>query len=305
MTIWKPLTLQGSGVEKTEITSPRASHWLLVSIPAEVKGVELAKLSVTRSWGFAVWVFGQSVILRQVRISDNERALYVGGMAQAQLINSQIQSNKVHGAMLSDSARLEILESRIFGNGGFGIYALDSAQVSIISTSVTNNMEGIRMRDIATVKIHSSKISSQFNEGLIVEDLAELHVIDSVIADNNGDGLILGDSATAWIHRTRVVNNGAWKLCQEINYVCSGITVKSRAQLTVADSVIQENMDWGLAAWLKKCGYSEDAFTGMVTVDEKTVIERNNASSNQKGMGNPGNHPWNRPDVPDGQVCLP
>ncbi len=45
--------------------------------------------------------------------------------------------------------------------------------------------------------------------------------------------------------------------------------------------------------------------TGKVTFQGTNVIEGNNKSGNQNGMGNPGNHPWNRPRVPDGQVCLP
>lgn len=42
-----------------------------------------------------------------------------------------------------------------------------------------------------------------------------------------------------------------------------------------------------------------------VTFQGNNVIEGNNTSGNQDGMGNPGDHPWNRPEVPDGQVCLP
>lgn len=283
VTIWKSLTLQGSGAERTEITSPQARHWLLVSIPAEVKGVELAQLNITRSWGFTVWVFGQQVVLRHLRISNNEHALYVGGTAQAQLISSQIQNNKIHGVTLDSAARLEVKESRIEGNyGGYGIYAMESAQVSVIDTSITSNSLGIRARDMATVRIHSSEISSH-RDGLIVEDLAELHVTDSTISDNIESGLILGGSTTAQVHRTRVVNNGTWQSCQEVDHVCTGITVTLRAQLTIVDSVLQDNTDWGLAAVLKKCGYSEDAFSGTVTIDERTVITGNNKAKNHAG----------------------
>lgn len=306
VTIWKPLTLQGSGAESTEITSPQASHRVLMSILAEVKKeVEIAKLSITRSWGFTVWVFGQSVVFRQVRISNNEHALYVGGTAQVQLIDSEIQNNKVHGITLDGSAHLEVVESRIAGNQGFGIYAYESAQVSVISTSIANNLfVGIYAKDMATVRVHSSEISSQF-DGLIILDLTNLHIIESTVAENRERGLVLGGLATAWVRQSRIVNNGTWAFCQEIDHICPGITVALRSQLALVDSIIQGNTDWGLVASLKKCGYSEDSFTGMVTVDEKTVIEGNNTSGNQNGMGNPGNHPWNRPDVPDGQVCLP
>ena len=50
-----------------------------------------------------------------------------------------------------------------------------------------------------------------------------------------------------------------------------------------------------------------DNFTGTVVFEEIDLddIAGNSTSNNQKDMGNPGNHPWNRPEVPDGQVCLP
>jgi hypothetical protein len=70
------------------------------------------------------------------------------------------------------------------------------------------------------------------------------------------------------------------------------------------DSRILHNADWGLAVWLRQCGYW-DIFTGQVVIKGHNVIKDNNKSGNQAGMGNPGDHPWNQPEVPDGQVCLP
>jgi sugar/nucleoside kinase (ribokinase family) len=63
--------------------------------------------------------------------------------------------------------------------------------------------------------------------------------------------------------------------------------------------------DWGVAAYLKKCGYNMDHFysTGEVTFQGTNVIEGNDTSGNHMVEGNPGNHPFK--DLPDGQVCLP
>ena len=62
-----------------------------------------------------------------------------------------------------------------------------------------------------------------------------------------------------------------------------------------------------MGAALQQCGHWGDYFTGTVSFEDMMLedIRGNNTSGNQNGMGNPGNHPWNRPDVPDGQVCLP
>lgn len=40
-----------------------------------------------------------------------------------------------------------------------------------------------------------------------------------------------------------------------------------------------------------------------VVFDGKNVIEGNNKAGNQNGKGNPGNHPLK--NLADGQVCLP
>lgn len=67
------------------------------------------------------------------------------------------------------------------------------------------------------------------------------------------------------------------------------------------------NADWSVGAALKQCGYEEDKFTGQVVFEDMRLeeISGNSITNDQTGKGNPGNHPWNRPDVLDGQVCLP
>jgi hypothetical protein len=81
--------------------------------------------------------------------------------------------------------------------------------------------------------------------------------------------------------------------------------VRGEAHADVYDSVIRANADWGVAAWREACGYHEGYFAGEVSFGGENTIEGNNTTGDQDGMGNPGAHPWNRPGVPDGQVCLP
>lgn len=80
--------------------------------------------------------------------------------------------------------------------------------------------------------------------------------------------------------------NGTYPRCQEVEIICNGIRVWDQAQLTLIDSTIKDNTDWGLAAWLKQCGYDRDLFTGQVVFEGQNVIEDNNKSGNHKG--NPG-----------------
>jgi nitrous oxidase accessory protein NosD len=125
------------------------------------------------------------------------------------------------------------------------------------------------------------------------------------IFENGFDGLGIAGPAIVEVHNSVISGNGTWPECSMDWVICNGIALSGQAQLKLTDSGIRENWDWGIAASLKQCGYPQDAFTGTVTFEGTNIIKGNNRWSNQKGMGNPGNHPWNQPNVPDGQVCSP
>ncbi len=125
------------------------------------------------------------------------------------------------------------------------------------------------------------------------------------IFDNGFDGLFIGGPAIVEMHNSTISSNGSFPECSMDRVICNGIALSGQAQLKLTDSVIKDNWDWGIAADLKQCGSPYDAFTGSVIFAGTNIIEGNNRWGNQKGIGNPGNHPWNNPSVPDGQVCLP
>lgn len=167
-----------------------------------------------------------------------------------------------------------------------GLDAGGAAEVTLLNVYILNNLDrrsfGLWGRGFATVILSNSRISG-----------------------NGGNGLVTWDSATIELHTSTIEDNGVDGGCQEAGELCNGILVSGPSQVRVIDSVIRRNADWGVGAFLKQCGDFGDDFTGRVTFEGQNVIEGNNTSGNQDGMGNPGNHPWNRPDVPDGQVCLP
>lgn len=125
------------------------------------------------------------------------------------------------------------------------------------------------------------------------------------VFENGFDGLKIGGPALVEVHNSTISNNGTWPECSMDWVICNGIMLSEQAHLKLVDSIIKENGDWGIVAVLKQCDYSQDAFTGKVSFEGSNIIEGNNRWGNQKGVGNPGNHPWNHPSVPDGQVCLP
>ncbi len=152
----------------------------------------------------------------------------------------------------------------------------------------------------------SQVIVSEGRDGIHIAETARVEVKESIVDENRRHGVWVGDSArVALIQKTKIQSNGAGDRCSDPKVLCNGIEVRSQGAVELRASQIWTNKDWGVSAVLKRCGYQEDNFTGQVIFQGDTIIEDNNKSGNQDGLGNPGDHPWNRPDVPDGQVCLP
>ncbi len=128
---------------------------------------------------------------------------------------------------------------------------------------------------------------------------AHVAITHSAISENGRDGLSIGvggvveaKEATFELRGVTIERNGTDPICQEVlDWVCNGILLSllERARVTIADAVIRRNTDWGVAAYLEKCGYSWDNdFVGEVVFEGHNVIEGNNTA---------GNH--------QGEVCLP
>ncbi len=156
--------------------------------------------------------------------------------------------------------------------------------------------EGVR------VKIESVAITDSAASGLLIYGQADLFQVQ--VSDNQQDGgLLIGGAAVVEVRDSLITRNGFFPECSRNADLCNGITVGDQAQLKLIDSVITGNGDWGVSVTLKQCGYGVDGFTGQVIFEGTNIIEDNNKWGNQKGMGNPGNHPFQH--LPDGQVCLP
>jgi len=287
LTLWKPVVIQGTSKEET-ILQARKGKDLVISIIAEARGIRLEKLSVGRGWGGdALWIYGQAE-LQDLQVSDKLYGLLVGGKAKVSLTNSTISGNWEAGLLVRDSATMEIKNSFIQnnkGNAGVGLFVEDSAQVSL----------------------SNSRVSDNGYKGLFVSGSAQVGLADTILSGNQGHGLLVRGSAKVEVRHSTIESNGTAAYCRNREgwSICNGIRVWEKSRVTIINSTIRNNTDWGVGASLKQCGYDKDDFTGQVIFEGTNIIESNNKSGNQNGMGNPGNHPWNRPEVPDGQVCLP
>jgi hypothetical protein len=186
---------------------------------------------------------------------------------------------------------------------GVGLLAEGSAEVRVSGAVASGSAFGAIVTGKAALRLEDAEIT-QNTIGLFVRDEGDVTLVDVAITENEFDGVKAEGKARVEIDSGKISKNGLAE-CGEPRRICNGITVRGEAQVVVKGSEITENADWGVGAVLKACGYPSDDFSGEVRFEGQNTIEGNNASRDQTGRGNPGEHPWNGEDTEDGQVCLP
>ncbi|RLC69741.1 MAG: hypothetical protein DRI26_08485 [Chloroflexi bacterium] len=263
LVIGKSVTLRGAGPEKTVIRSAQRSRpvvWI------EGSGIEvvLEGLTITGAWGrwllleqcpiglvakgsakvglknsqvsgngdSGLWVVDSAqVSLKNSKVSGNERGLWVGDFAWVSLTNSKVSGNGDDGLWVEDSAWANLTDSQVSGNEGFGLFVGDSAQVSLTGSKVSGNgCNGLRVGGSAKVSLQDSQVSGNWEDGLDVQDSTRVTVEGSLIEGNHDNGILVAHQAHVELTRTTIRNNTGW----------------------------------GIAAYLRKCGYDWDEFTGTV-----------------------------------------
>jgi parallel beta-helix repeat protein len=328
LVIAKPLTLRGAGKEQTVISGAVNNKIILqigseeLVVSPEVIKVKIEDLKIAEGKGceefptrcaLGIAALGRvEVTITNVQISNNEGSgIGVCCLAQVTIFNSHISRNSgwsvgIYGPAVIGPPKVTIQNSQISGSFiGIAMGLEGSAQVTVQNSQISGNRDGLWVAGSNQVTLTDTAISGNELRGLNVWDSATVSLQNSIVSGNGEEGLIVWDSATVEVRGSTLEGNGTDPNCQLPNRICSGIAAMDQSQMVIIDSRIINNTDWGVAASLEKCGYGGNYFAGKVVFEGHNVIEGNNKSGNQNGMGNPGNHPWNRPGVPDGQVCLP
>ncbi|MBI1743935.1 right-handed parallel beta-helix repeat-containing protein [Candidatus Acetothermia bacterium] len=260
----KSLTLRGAGREDTTIkTEVSVLAVILIESDSDIE-VKIMDLAIT---GF-----------------EQTNGIYVSGDGHATvtLSNLSISGNGSDGLSVNNFAQVNLVDSQISKNGADGVFLYEKT---------------------ARVSIDNSQISDNLFWGLVVGGASQVSFINSVIASNRLGGLVMGDSANAQVQASIIKDNGIGYPCSQRDYSCNGIEIEGQAHLKMTNSTIKGSADWGIAALLRRCGYSSDYFIGQVIFQGTNKISDNNNMGKQDGKGNPGNHPFQ--NLLDGQVCLP
>jgi parallel beta-helix repeat protein len=320
LTIWKPVTLRG---EATLTTLP--DRQLVLSLTAEAQSVVIDGVTITGSRGDGLLLYGQA-LLQNTQITKNaDDGVEISGAAIVQFKNTSISSNGDDGLFVSEKAQLTLANSTVSENKGDGIEARDSSVIKLQNAQISNNglrgldvriaaqlelsesrlvgnkADGGVVRDSAQARLESVQILGNGANGLVVTDKALGVIANSTLSANASNGLEVSGTATAEIRRTVVQGNGSAEACLRADQLCNGVVIVGDAQVRFIDSAVRANADWGIMAWLRRCGAPFDFFRGTVAFEGANTIEGNNKSGNHKG--NPGTHPFT--NLPDGQVCLP
>jgi hypothetical protein len=152
-------------------------------------------------------------------------------------------------------------DSQVSGNRQVGLFVADAAVVHLNNTQITNNAWlGLSIGDVSMVKLANSQVTG-----------------------NGWTGIEVVSSGVLSLASSHVANNGSDPVCQKTDFLCNGITVRDKSLTSLLDSKVLNNMDWGIAAGLKSCGYRYDAFSGKVTIASSSQVAGNNKSNNQTG----------------------
>ena len=217
---------------------------------------------------------GATLRLVDAQLERNGLALDVRGRAEARVQRTTFRRNGglFEVIRLGDLAKLTLEDGEVVD--GFG---------PAIHMDLTSRGARLVLRRVRV---------AEHEVGLRLQGSFEALVEDSQILENRADGLEVeavswtvfgGFAARLRIERTEIGHNGTDPSCARLRELCVGLEVRGAADVEIRTSRILENADWGIAAYLTRCGYPEDDFHGRVSISEDSLVEGNNTTGNHSG----------------------
>ena len=234
LVIDKPLTLLGSGIDKTMIDTAMvlAPTVEVTSQHDESFEVKLERLTIYGpGGGSGVAVSGQVVAkIKSCRISGRSYGIDAADLVQLILTESAILENKQRGVILSESARATITGTQISQNLGLGLWLSGSAEATLVNCGISDNgNHGLWLNNEARVALSNCLVSNNQGHGLWLTSQTRAELRWSRISNNRDQGLRAQDLATLDLTGSHVLSN--WH----------GVELRDTARATIADSVISRS----------------------------------------------------------------
>lgn len=195
--------------------------------------------------------------------TDQVFAVEIAGQANVVLTNVEVGPSIYFGLIVDDQAQVAIKDSRFHGNSS-GLSISGSAQVAVEnSVFFANRTQGIHIYQKGQLRLIGS-ILFETKLGIYASDMSKVVIESSLIYGNSLDGVLASESSTVEIINSVIAGNGR-----------SGVLLINNPTVIVKESIIHSN-PWGITAWLLKCGFDRDWYSGgAVQIDQATVFVRN------------------------------
>jgi hypothetical protein len=161
------------------------------------------------------------------------------------------------GLQARGAARVTLDSIRIARNPWVGVYVLDTAQVSGQNSEITENGWGVYVSPDASIELRDSRVERSRENGLEIWGSAS--VTRALIKANGRSGV--ESVGTVRIFESEIAQNRG-----------SGVLLSGMSQTEIRFNEITGNGLWGIAAYLRECGYLSDNFRGSAVLDQNRIF---------------------------------
>lgn len=234
LTITKNLTIEGAGSERTVI-----------------RGVKLGFPVVFVQSEHPITVTLENLTLADApKASDNPQHGKECAIFYPELLCPS-------GLQVRGAARVTLDSARIARNPWVGVYVLDTAHVSAQNSEITENGWGVYLSPDASVELRDSRVERSRENGLEIWGSAS--VTRTLIKANGRSGI--ESAGTVTIFESEIAQNRG-----------SGVLLSGASQTEIRFNEITGNGLWGIAAYLRECGYLSDNFRGSAVLGQNRIF---------------------------------
>ena len=273
----RPLVPQ---TERAELTVPGDYATVQEAIDALAPGGVITLAEGTYQEGLTLWkpltlkgAGRERMILRA--LPERSLVMSIPAGVSVKLEGLQITGSDRNGLLITGQA--ELMDVQVSGNAWSGLVVWSfeewdsTPQVILKDSWITDNgSSGVASNWSSWIMLWNTTISGNGTNGVLGAYGVRLAAEGSRISGNGESGLVASSWGQATIQNTVIEGNGTRPWCGQ-NKLCNGIEVSGKFHVEVTGSVIRANTDWGISAWLKKCGYDRDDFEGEVILEDNEI----------------------------------
>ena len=225
--------------------------------------LSIQQSEITRNVGAGLFLRDGSIAeVQDTVITENSTGVYCWlDDATCTIESSEISAND-RGVLVDYGGRFYAKDLQVLDNDGFGIWLTDDGRAELEECEIDGNKIGVVAEDRTRITLKSTTVSSHFGAGLQGGGRSRITLEDCTVELNGGHGLDLSDSCRATIRNTVISDNAG-----------NGISLLESPRVTIVDSEITGNGEWGIFSHLEKCGWTTDAFTGVVLIRDTEVSD--------------------------------